>query len=210
MERATRKRSAKPGRMAASGLPIGMPLILPSGFARARRLRSSMRLEPYRVNSRLVRVSHESLARAGLSSGVEPKPGNLVRRLLSEILQRDLDAIVVHLLIFGLGLLTTLRAAMKELDHIRDWGTRRPIERIDPRRRSHIGQTVEIKVNHVVVQGTDIYASRRLIADTEHFCPVALRRNVFIAPPTILKPDAAGCRAAAFEPDALRPRPVSR
>src|SRR6267378_8012733 len=130
----------------------------------------------------------------------------LVRGLFSEILHRDLDAIVVHLLVFGLRLLTTLRAAMEELDHIRDWGTRRPIERIDPRRRSHIGQTVEIKVNHVVVQGTDIYASRRLIADTEHFCPVALRRNVSIAPPTILKPDAAGCRAAAFEPDALRPR----
>src|SRR6266436_9566516 len=54
MERATRKRSAKPGRMAASGLPIGMPLTLPSGFARARRLRSSMRLKLSPVSSRLI------------------------------------------------------------------------------------------------------------------------------------------------------------
>src|SRR5712672_3875702 len=55
MERATRKRSAKPGRMAASGLPIGMPLTLPSGFARARRLRSSITHKLCRVGSRLIR-----------------------------------------------------------------------------------------------------------------------------------------------------------
>jgi hypothetical protein len=98
-------------------------------------------------------------------------------------------------------LLTTLRAAMQELDHTRDWGTRRPIEPVDPRRRDQMDQTVEIKVNHVVVQGADINASRS---------PVALRRHVFIAPSTILDPDAASCRAAAFEPDALCPRSASR
>src|SRR5258708_17325765 len=54
MERATRKRSAKPGRMAASGLPIGTPLTLPSGFARARRSRSSIRLKLSPVSSRLL------------------------------------------------------------------------------------------------------------------------------------------------------------
>lgn len=57
MERAARKRSAKPGRMAASGLPIGMPLTSPSGFARARRSRSSIRLKLSPVSSRLVRRS---------------------------------------------------------------------------------------------------------------------------------------------------------
>src|SRR5258706_106556 len=134
----------------------------------------------------------------------------LVRGLFSEILHRDLDAIVIHLLVFGLRLLTTLRAAMEKLDHIRNRGTRRPIERVDPRRRAHIDETVEIEVNHVVIQGADIYAPRRLVANAEHFHPVALWGNVFIALPPILKPDAAGCRAAAFEPDALRLRPVSR
>src|SRR5260370_26283009 len=33
-----------------------------------------------------------------------------------------------------------------------------------------------------VVQGANIYAPRRLVADAEHLCPVALQRNVFIAP----------------------------
>jgi hypothetical protein len=45
-------RSAKPGRMAAFGLPIGMLLTLPSGFAGARRSRSSIRLELSPVSSR--------------------------------------------------------------------------------------------------------------------------------------------------------------
>jgi hypothetical protein len=61
-----RKRSAKPSRMAASGLPIGMPLTLPSEFARARRLRSSTRLEPSPVNSR----RHPGIARAARSGHV--------------------------------------------------------------------------------------------------------------------------------------------
>jgi len=45
---------AKPGRMAASGLPIGMPLTLPSGLARARRSRSSIRPK-LPASSRLIR-----------------------------------------------------------------------------------------------------------------------------------------------------------
>src|SRR5579871_1960003 len=89
-------------------------------------------------------------------------PGHYVRSsagpLFAEILQRDLDAFVVHLLVFGLRLLAALRAAMIELDYIRDRGARRPIERFDPRCRSHIEQAIEIEVNHVVVQGPDIYS----------------------------------------------------
>src|SRR5215467_15611181 len=92
---------------------------------------------------------------------------------------------------------------MEELDYIRDRGARRSIERVDPRRRSYIDQTVQIEVNDVIVQGIDIHAPGRLIADAEHFRAVALRRNVFIAPAAIVKSDAAGRGAAAFEPDAL-------
>src|SRR5258707_688543 len=62
MERAARKRSAKPGRMAASGLPIGMPLTLPSGFARARRSLSSIRFKLSPVSSRLLRSLFPLLA----------------------------------------------------------------------------------------------------------------------------------------------------
>jgi hypothetical protein len=55
MERATLKRSAKPARMAASGLPIGMHLTLPSGFVEARRSRSSISLKLSPVSNRLIR-----------------------------------------------------------------------------------------------------------------------------------------------------------
>src|SRR5262245_33529265 len=47
-----RKRSAKPSRTAAFGLPIGMPLTLPSGFGGAHRSHSSTRPSP--VNSGLL------------------------------------------------------------------------------------------------------------------------------------------------------------
>src|SRR5215469_10489347 len=99
---------------------------------------------------------------------------------------------------------------MEELDYVRDRGARRSIERVDPRRRSYIDQTVQIEVNDVVVQGTDIDAPGRLVADAKHFRAVALRRNVFITPAAIFKPDAAGRGAAAFEPDALGLCLVSR
>src|SRR5260370_35430967 len=139
------------------------------------------------------------------------EPGNaLVRRLFSEILKRDLDALVVHLMVLGMELLAELCAAMEESDDVRKRDTTRPIDCVDLRRRSDIEKTVEIEVIYVVVQGADVYASQRLVADAEHFRPVALRRNVFITPPTFLKPDTASRGAATFEPDALGPRPVSR
>src|SRR5215831_12319525 len=132
-------------------------------------------------------------------------------RLFSEIFKRDLDAVVVHLLVLGLELFAALCAAMEESDDVRDRGTTRPIKSIDLRRRSDIEKTVKIVVNYVVIQGANVYAPQRLVADAEHFQPVALRRNVFIAPPTILEPDTAGRGATAtFEPDVLGPRPVSR
>src|SRR6266852_1032913 len=135
----------------------------------------------------------------------------LVRGLFSEILQRDLDAVVVHLLVLDLELLAALCAAMEESDNVRNRDTTWPIDGVDLRRRSDIEKTVEIDVIYVVIQGADVYAPQGLVADAEHFQPVALRRNVFIAPPTFLKPDTASRGAtAAFEPDALGPRSVSR
>src|SRR6266446_10602645 len=131
-------------------------------------------------------------------------------RLFSKILKRDLDAFVVHLLVLGLELLAALCAAMEEPDDVRNRDTTRPIQRVDLRRRSDIEKTVEIEVVDVVIQGADVYAPQRLVADAEHFRPVALRRNVFVTPPTFLKPDTASRGAATFEPDALCPRAVSR
>src|SRR6266481_7121991 len=100
---------------------------------------------------------------------------------------------------------------MEESDDVRNRDATRPIDRVDLRRRSDIEKTVEIEVIYVVIQGADIYAPQRLVADAEHFQPVALGRNVFVAPPTFLKPDAASRGATAtFEPDALGLRPVPR
>jgi hypothetical protein len=48
-----RKKSAKPSRMDASDLPIGMPLILPSDCAKEHRLRSSMRPKPSTIAASL-------------------------------------------------------------------------------------------------------------------------------------------------------------
>ncbi len=103
------------------------------------------------------------------------EPGNaLVRRLFSEILKRDLDALVVHLLVLGLELLAALCAAMEESNDVRNRDTTRPIDCVDFRRRSDIEKSVEIEVIYVVIQGADICAPQRLVADAEHFQPVAL------------------------------------
>ena len=126
----------------------------------------------------------------------DPEPGQgFVKRLFSEIFKRDLDTIVVHLLVLRLELFAALRAAMEESDDVRNRCTTRPINCIDLRRRSDIEKTVEIEVIYVIIQGANVYAPQRLVADAEHFQPVALRRNVFVAPPTFLKPDTASrCR----------------
>src|SRR5215471_13387967 len=116
-----------------------------------------------------------------------------VGRLFSEILEGDLDAVVVHLLILGLVLVAALGAAMVESGDTRNGDTARPVERLDLRRRSNIGKTIEIVVSHIVIQGPDVYAAQRLVADTQHLQPVALRRNVFVAPPPVLKRDTS-CR----------------
>jgi hypothetical protein len=66
-------------------------------------------------------------------------------RLFAEILQGDLDPIVVHLLEVGLELFAALRAAMKELDDMRN-RTRRSINRFDLRRRSDVNEAVQIVI----------------------------------------------------------------
>src|SRR5258708_19997663 len=131
----------------------------PSSRARRTRNRGAVAC-PWIAADRCRRRSARSWTLTGASQ-------RLVRQLFSKILHRDLDAIVVHLLVFGLRLLTTLRAAMEKLDHIRNRGTRRPIERVDPRRRAHIAETVEIEVNHVVIQGAGIYPPPSLLADSD-------------------------------------------
>src|SRR5260370_20842518 len=108
------------------------------------------------------------------------EPGNaLVRRLFSEILKRDLDALVVHLLALGMELLAALCAAMEESNDVRNRDTTRPIACVDFRRRSAIEKSAEIAVIYVVIQDADISAPQRLLPDPEQFQPVPIRRHVF-------------------------------
>src|SRR5262249_10912837 len=135
-------------------------------------------------------LTWSAVARRTLPTGASER---LAGRLLPKILERDLDAVVVHLLVLGQELLAALCAAMEEADDVANRDTTGPIDRVDFRRRSDIEKTVEIEVIDVIIQGTDVDAPQRLVADAEHFQAVAFRRDIFVAPPTILKPDAA-CR----------------
>jgi hypothetical protein len=65
---------------------------------------------------------------------LQPAEITIPESLFSEILKRDLDAVVVHLLVLGLGLLAALCAAMEESDYVPYRGTTLPIERVDLRR----------------------------------------------------------------------------
>src|SRR5713101_1728604 len=61
-----------------------------------------------------------------------------------------------------------------------------------------------------ILQRSDVDAARGFIADAEHLRPVALGCNVVVTPPAILEPDAPGRGPFTFDPDALRPRAISR
>src|SRR3979411_1865605 len=82
--------------------------------------------------------------------------------------------------------------------------------RLDLCRRPQINQPVEIIVDDVIVERSDVDAAGGFIADAEHLRPVALGCNVVVTPPAILEPDAPGRGPFTFEPDALRPCTISR
>ena len=96
------------------------------------------------------------------------RPHFSVPRLLAEILQRDLDALIVHFLEFGLERVAALCAAREELGDMGDRRAVLPLKRLDLRRRAHIDEAVEIVIDHVVEQGVDVDAACRLVADEQH------------------------------------------
>ncbi|HEU4381489.1 MAG TPA: hypothetical protein VFR73_23195 [Hyphomicrobiaceae bacterium] len=65
--------------------------------------------------------------------------------LLAEVLERDLDALVVHLLEVALELVAALGAAMEELRDVADRRTLLPAYGFDLGRRSDIDQAVRSK-----------------------------------------------------------------
>src|SRR5262249_26464738 len=142
--------------------------------------------------------------RTGRCINVEPidplrrvNPGSL----FTEILQRDLNTLVVHLLEVVSELLAAFGAAREEFCDVGDG--RMPIKRFDQGRRPHVDEAVEIVVDDVIVQRADVYAARGFVADAEHLRAVACRWNVLIAPPAFLEPDATRCGTLAVKPDTL-------
>src|SRR6476646_2225352 len=111
-------------------------------------------------------------------------------RLFAKILQRDLDALIVHLLEIGLELVTTFGAAREELDDMRDRCAILPLERLDPCRRTDVNEAIEVVVDHVVKQCVDVDAARRLVPDAKHLGAIARRSNMLIAPPTFFEFEA--------------------
>src|SRR5262249_17107321 len=128
---------------------------------------------------------------------------------LAEILQRDLDALVVHLLELIFELIAPLGAAGEKLDDMRD-RPRRPIDLFDLCRRAHVNEAVKIIVGNVIIERPEIEAAQRLVADAEHLRPVAFGSDVVVTPEPILVLDASGGGPFTLEPDALRLRAISR
>src|SRR6476659_4326476 len=108
-------------------------------------------------------------------------------RLLAEIFQRNLNSVIVHLLILGPEFLAPVRGTMEELDHHPDRGLPWPL---DPRRAADVDHAVEIEVVDVVIELVHLYTAGGLIADAQHLRTRTNGGYVLVAPPAILMPQA--------------------
>src|SRR5206468_1408944 len=126
--------------------------------------------------------------------------GPPVGKLLAEIFQCDLDALVIHLLIAGAILITAICAAMEKLDHRSDQGLTLTFDACGA---SDIDHAVEIEVIDIVVELAHCWSTRRLVADAKHLCSRPEWRNMLIAPPAFLMPQACHGRPVQFEPGTL-------
>src|SRR5215470_6686169 len=86
------------------------------------------------------------------SSCLRPRP----IPLLAEILQRDLDALVVHALELSLELFPALGAAREKLDDMRNRRLTPTVFRLDLCRRPHVNQSVKIIVDDVIEERSDV------------------------------------------------------
>jgi hypothetical protein len=126
--------------------------------------------------------------------------------LFTEVFERNLYPIIIHLLEVLPKLLTTLRASGEKLRYMCYW---RAFRSFNMSRRSHVDQPIKIIIDNVVVHCANVDAARWLVPDAQHLCPVANGWNVLIAPSAILEHDAACCRTVAIEPNPLGFRSVS-
>src|SRR6516225_6864318 len=92
--------------------------------------------------------------------------------LFTEILEGNLNSLVVHFLEVVAELFAALRAAGKKFCDVCNWGMRRPIKCFDQCRRTHVNQSVEIIVDHVIIQCANVDATRGLVSDAQHLRPI--------------------------------------
>ena len=129
--------------------------------------------------------------------------GNL---LFAQVLERDLDALVVELLIIAAELLAAVRPAVEELTD----GTDRCVWfSLKHRRASNIDSPVKIKIVDVSVDLSNEPSWNRLVANAQHLSSRTDRSYVLVTPANfIIKAQAGNCSAIGVELDALGSRHV--
>src|SRR3954470_21777275 len=119
-----------------------------------------------------VHAPAETSTTSALPARRRPSPASRnIQQSFAEMFERDLDALIVHLLEVGLELVAALGAAREELDDIGDGRAFLPLKRLDLRRRAHVYESIEVVIHYVVEEGVDVDSSRRLVADAQHLCP---------------------------------------
>src|ERR1700730_15300551 len=94
-----------------------------------------------------------------------PQSDYAQKLLLTQILERHLDAVVIELLIVATELIAAIGRAIEELDHLAHRGVRRPLERGVA---ADIDGAIELKVVDVVIELTNQQSWHRLVANPQH------------------------------------------
>src|SRR5688572_24619859 len=109
----------------------------------------------------------------------------------AQVLESDLDAIVVELLIFAAKLIAPIGAAMEELADHPDWGVRLAFE---AGRAADVDRAVEVEIVDVVVEVAHHQAGDGLVADAQHLRSGADGGYVLEAPADFVIETQAGNR----------------
>src|SRR5262245_13424106 len=126
--------------------------------------------------------------------------------LFAQVLERNLDALIVELLIIAAELIAAVRPAVEELTDDTDrcvWVS------LKHRRASDIDSPVKIKIVDVVVELPNQQSWNWLVANAQHLSSRTDRRYVFV-PPTnfVIKAEAGNSSAIGVELDAFGSRQV--
>jgi hypothetical protein len=126
--------------------------------------------------------------------------------LLAQVLERDLDAVIIELLVVGAELVAAARAAVEELTDNADGRVRLTLEEC---RAAYVDGAVQIQVVDISVGLADQQAWNRLVPDTQHLSTGADWGNVLITPADlVIETKARNRRTVRVELDAFGARQV--